>query len=185
MLSQRAKHPAENIQSVHGSLFDVKCTNIQCTYVENDNFTDPLVPALELTGKCDISDVKYPLKEIPRENLPRCPQCRSLLRPAVVWFGEPIPMSATNRIHKWLDRGKIDLMLVVGTSAKVWPAANYIHAARVAGARIAVFNVDEPEMDEPITRLREQDWFFKGDAGAVIPDLLKEVVGVTPQLKKA
>lgn len=180
MLSQRAKHPAQNIQLVHGSLFDIKCTNPQCTYVDSDNYTDPLVPALELTEEHDISDVKVPLKDIPTADLPQCPQCQSLLRPAVVWFGEPIPLHATNRIHKWLDVGKVDLMLVVGTSAQVWPAANYIHAAR-----IATFNVDEPEMDEPITRLREQDWFFRGDAGAVIPDVLKEVVGVVPELKMA
>ena len=185
VLSQRANHPAENIQLVHGSLFDIKCTNLQCSYVESDNYKDPLVPALELTDEHDISDVKFPLKDIPRKDLPQCPQCQSLLRPAVVWFGEPIPLHATDRIHKWLDAGKVDLMLVVGTSAKVWPAANYIHAARVAGARIATFNVDEPEMDEPITRMREQDWFFRGDAAAVIPDVLKEVVGVVPELKMA
>ena len=185
MLSQRAKHPAENIQSIHGSLFDVKCTNTLCSYVEIDNFADPLVPALEVTEEHDISDVKYPLKDIPREDLLHCPQCQSLLRPAVVWFGEPIPMPAIDRIHKWLDGGKVDLMLVVGTSAQVWPAANYIHAARVAGARIAVFNLDQPEMEEPITRLRDGDWFFQGDAGAVIPEVLKEVVGVIPELKNA
>ena len=185
MLSQRAKHSAENIQPIHGSLFDIKCTNSLCTHVEIENFTDPLVPDLELTGEHDISDVKFPLKNIPLENLPRCPQCQSLLRPAVVWFGEPVPMAAIDRIHKWLDGGKVDLMLVVGTSAKVWPAANYIHAARVAGARIAVFNNDEPEMDEPNTRLREQDWFFQGDAGVIIPDVLKEVIGVVPELEKA
>ena len=167
---------------MHGSLFDVKCTNPQCTYVEVDNKTNPLVPAFELTEEHDISDAKFPLKEIPLDDLPRCPQCQSLLRPAVVWFGESLPMPAIDRIHDWLDGGKIDLMLVVGTSAKVFPAAGYIHAARVAGARIAVFNVDEPEdeNEEPLTRLREQDWYFKGDAGATIPDVLKEVVGVVP-----
>lgn len=180
MLSQRAKHPAENIQPIHGSLFDLKCTDPLCTYVHLDNIIDPLVPDLEFDEEHDISDVKVPLKDIPLEKLPRCPRCQSLLRPAVVWFGEPIPRHAVDRIHKWLDGGKVDLMLVVGTSAKVWPAANYIHAARVAGARVAIFDIDEPEMDEPITRLREQDWFFKGDAGAVIPDVLKEVVGVVP-----
>ena len=144
--------------------------------------TNPLVPAFELTEEHDISDAKFPLKQIPLDELPHCPQCQSLLRPAVVWFGESLPMPAIDRIHDWLDGGKIDLMLVVGTSAKVFPAAGYIHAARVAGARIAVFNVDEPEEEDesPHTRLREQDWFFKGDAGAVIPDVLKEVVGVVP-----
>ena len=93
-------------------------------------------------------------------------------------------MPAIDRIHSWLDGGKIDLMLVVGTSAQVFPAAAYIHAARVAGARIAVFNVEKPEMEEEVTRLREQDWWFGGDAAEVLPDLLKEVVGVVPGQKR-
>ena len=157
-LSQRANHPLANLQLVHGSLFDVKCINLQCAYVENDNFTDPIVPALELVEEHDISSVRFPLKDISVDELPHCPKCQSLLRPGVVWFGESLPMSAIDRIHKWLDAGKVDLMLVVGTSATVWPAANYIHAARVAGARVAVFNIEKPEMEEPVTRLREQDW---------------------------
>lgn len=76
-------------------------------------------------------------------------------------------------------------MLVVGMSAIVWPAALYIHNARMAGARIAVFNTDEPDLDvyDESQKLREQDWFFKGDAGAVIPDVLKEVVGLIPEMK--
>lgn len=165
----------------------MKCTNSQCTYVEIDNITNPLVPAFEMNEEHDISDAKFPLKEIPLDDLPHCPQCQSLLRPAVVWFGESLPMPAIDRIHDWLDGGKIDLMLVVGTSAKVFPAASYVHAARVAGARIAVFNVDEPEQEDEgcVTRLREQDWYFKGDAGAVIPDVLKEVIGDVPELDMA
>lgn len=78
-------------------------------------------------------------------------------------------------------------MLVVGTSAVVYPAAAYIHTARVQGARIAVVNTDEPddEMQEnPITRLREgQDWYPRGSAADILPELLKEVTGdlIIPQ----
>ena len=163
---------------MHGSLFDVKCANSDCNFFETGNFTDPIVPALELTEQHNISDVRFPLKEIPKDNLPHCPKCPSLLRPAVVWFGEPLQRPAIDRIHHWLDGGKVDLMMVIGTSAIVWPAANYIHAARIAGARIAVFNTEKPEMDDdPVTGLREQDWFFQGDAAATIPDTLKEIVG--------
>lgn len=177
-LSQRAKHPSENIQLVHGSLFDVKCTKSECTYFEADNFADPIVPALELAANHNVSDAEFPLRDIPTDDLPHCPQCNSILRPAVVWFGEPLPRPAIDRIHHWLDGGKVDLMLVVGTTATVWPAANYIHAARIAGARIAVFNIEKPDEEEdPVTGLREQDWFFEGDAAAMIPDLFKEVIG--------
>lgn len=71
-------------------------------------------------------------------------------------------------------------MLVVGTSAVVYPAAAYIHAVRVQGARIAVFNVEPPsehDQSDPVTKLRDRDWFFQGDAAKILPELLKETIG--------
>ena len=86
-------------------------------------------------------------------------------------------MDGINRIHDWLDKGKINLMLVVGTSAIVWPAASYIHAARIAGARVAVLDMEEPGGSSGTEELRDEDWFFRGSAADTVPDLLKEVVG--------
>ncbi|KAL8715715.1 MAG: hypothetical protein Q9220_000382 [cf. Caloplaca sp. 1 TL-2023] len=131
------------------------------------------------------SDIRNSAAAIPAQTLPQCPQCFSLLRPAVVWFGEQIPSTARSRIHQWLDLGPVDLMLVVGTSATVWPAVFYIHSARLSGARVAVFNTEEPdvEVDDPSLRLTEKDWFFKGDAAATLPDLFKEVVGRISEIK--
>lgn len=182
-LSERAGHPGSNLQTVHGSLFNIRCTSSQCAYHSTADFTDPVVTALEIPADHDISSIKIPLKPIARSDLPHCPQCQSLLRPGVVWFGESLPMHAINRIHDWLDGGKVDLMLVIGTSATVWPAANYIHAARLAGAKIAVFNMEESDIDYGLNGMKE-DWFFKGDAGALVPELLKEVVGVITEKTK-
>ncbi|KAH7039511.1 DHS-like NAD/FAD-binding domain-containing protein [Macrophomina phaseolina] len=179
-LCQRANHPAENLQPVHGSLFDIKCSNSQCSYVEKDNFTDPIVPALQLPDDVDVSDARIPLKHIVKEDLPHCPLCASLLRPDIVWFGESLDRSCVDRIHSWMDDGKIDLMLVVGTTAQVYPAAGYIHAARVEGARIAVFNMEDSEEECATSNLKEGDWFFKGDASKIVPEVLKEVIGVMP-----
>ena len=69
-------------------------------------------------------------------------------------------------------------MLVIGTSATVWPAANYIHAARLAGAKTAVINMEESDVDYGLNGMKEEDWFFKGDAGSLVPELMKEVVGI-------
>ncbi|KAF9638360.1 NAD-dependent histone deacetylase silent information regulator Sir2 [Lasiodiplodia theobromae] len=179
-LSQRANHPAENIQLVHGSLFDVKCTNEACSYVKRDDMQDPIVPALQLPDDVDISDPKIPLKEIAVEDLPHCPQCSSLLRPDIVWFGEPLARSSIDRIHDWMDKGPIDLMLVVGTTAVVYPAAGYIHGARYQGARVAVFNMEESEEEGAASNLKDNDWFFRGDASKILPEVLKEVIGVVP-----
>ena len=181
-LSQRAHHPSSSLLSIHGSLFDIKCSNSQCSYTYPDNFTDPIVPSLDLPEDHDLSDARFPITSVPVSSLPHCPLCDSLLRPAVVWFGEPVLWALRERIHSWLDKGPVGLMLVVGTSAVVWPAAIYIHCARLAGARIAFFNTEEPnlEMCGESQKISEKDWFFKGDASAVIPDLLKEVIGPVP-----
>lgn len=183
-LSRRAGHSPASIVPIHGSLFDIKCSNAQCEYVSIDDFTDPVVPAPSLPEDIDISDARFPVAQIPVSSLPHCPKCASLLRPAVVWFGEQTRLPARQHIRRWLDQGPVDLMLVIGTSAAVWPAALYIHSARIAGARIAVFNTDDPDLDvdDESQKLREQDWFFKGNAGAVIPDVMKEVVGSIPKM---
>ncbi|KAJ7096109.1 putative SIR2 family histone deacetylase [Mycena epipterygia] len=186
-LCQRAGHPADNIEALHGSLFSNRCT--ECSYIENNNFADPLVPAFALPANVDPTDARFPLKDIPVEDLPRCPKCTGLFRPNVVWFGESLPDGAEERVDDWMMRGdaeagkgkgKIDLMLVVGTSALVYPAAGYIHAARARGARIAVFNMEEPTEEGPTSHLKKGDWFFKGDAATLLPEMLKEVIGVLP-----
>lgn len=41
----RAKHPKVSIRYLHGSLFEIKCSGLGCDYKE-DNFSDPIVPAL-------------------------------------------------------------------------------------------------------------------------------------------
>ncbi|KAL8950144.1 MAG: hypothetical protein Q9222_003798 [Ikaeria aurantiellina] len=184
-LSQRAHHPSSALVPIHGSLFDDKCSNRGCTFSSADDVTDSTVTPHKLPNDHAVPSASNAVASTATETLPQCSQCTSLLRPAVVWFGEQIPSAARDRIHQWLDIGPLDLMLVVGTSATVWPAVFYIHSARVAGARVAVFNTEEPEseVDDESLRLTDKDWSFKGDAAATLPDLLKEVVGRIPETK--
>lgn len=122
----------------------------------------------------DISDERIPLKPLSLDVLPHCPQCKEgLLRPGVVWFGEPLPEGTLNYLDNWLKEEKVDLMLVIGTSSKVWPAAGYVEIARSKGARIAEVNM-EPS---GIRNMSKRDWFFQGDAGVIVPEILKEVIG--------
>lgn len=76
---------------------------------------------------------------------PRCPECNNALRPGVVWFGEMLPPGALERAED-LSR-QCDLMLVVGTSGAVWPAAGLVHTARQQGAHVAVLNPAPSELD--------------------------------------
>lgn len=67
-------------------------------------------------------------------------------------------------------------MLVVGTSAQVWPAAGYISKARRHGARIAVIN-PEAEEEAELFKMPGADFAFGRDAAECLPQLLEPVIG--------
>ncbi|KAL9067647.1 MAG: hypothetical protein Q9161_006729 [Pseudevernia consocians] len=125
----------------------------------------------------DISDDRVELPELDTKDLPHCPECGSgLLRPGVVWFGEMLPEKVINKIDAFIEEPKkIDLILVIGTSAQVYPAAGYIDEARAKGARVAVINMDKADTGRG--GLDKGDWFFEGDAGVLVPELLKSEIG--------
>ncbi|KAF2130668.1 NAD-dependent deacetylase sirtuin-5 [Dothidotthia symphoricarpi CBS 119687] len=192
-LSPRAQHPAAQLKLLHGSLFDVKCSDFFCTHIERNNYTDPIVPALAIptddsdpttttalaaaARELDISDADVALPEIDHDHLPQCPACkRGLQRPGVVWFGERLPVDVLDEIDAYMAApGKIDLIMVIGTSAKVYPAAGYVDEARSKGAKVAIINMDAN--DVPAGGLYEGDWFFQGDAAQILPQILKSVIG--------
>ncbi|KAF2001974.1 DHS-like NAD/FAD-binding domain-containing protein [Amniculicola lignicola CBS 123094] len=198
-LSPRAQHPAGQLKLLHGSLFDVKCSGFFCDHVERNNYIDPIVPALEIptdesdpttteavqARELDISDHKVPLPEIDLDHLPLCPKCmKGLLRPGVVWFGEMLPRDVMRDISDWIKAAEqIDLIMVIGTSAKVYPAAGYVDAARSKGARVAVINMDRN--DEPASGLYKGDWFFEGDAAQIMPEILRSVIGEITEMPDA
>jgi NAD-dependent deacetylase sirtuin 5 len=179
-LCQSAGIPEEQIAQVHGNLFEMKCSkNVssrenRCDY--SSQATYPINDTLTIPADKDISDASVDLPPISPDQLPRCPICNNLIRPAVVLFGESTPLDIIDRIYKFTSGGAIDLMLVIGTSAVVLPAAMYIPVARNSGARVAYFNLEECE-DEP-GRILSGDWMFKGDAAETVPECLKGIVGV-------
>jgi NAD-dependent deacetylase len=79
-------------------------------------------------------DRSVPLAEIP----PRCPECGGLARPDVVWFGESLPEEAL--MAALTAARRCQLMLVVGTSALVQPAASLPLAALRSGAYVVEIN---------------------------------------------
>ncbi|KAJ5125692.1 hypothetical protein N7448_005010 [Penicillium atrosanguineum] len=191
-LSPRAGHPAEQLKLLHGSLYDLKCTSFYCDYTRSNDFTDPIVPSLDIPKKelfpagsgedssgvaneVDISDVSNPIPDLKPEDLPKCPKCNGLLRPGVVWFGEALPKDTLNYVDEWIESGPIDLMLVIGTSSRVWPAAGYTDIARNHGARVAVINMDPNDVAG--RNSMKGDWFFQGDASVIVPEILESVVG--------
>jgi NAD-dependent SIR2 family protein deacetylase len=101
-----------------------------------------------------------------------------LLRPGVVWFGEALPKDTLKEISEWIEKDKIDLMLVIGTTATVWPAAGYVDEARSKGAKVAVINMDGLDRElGAASDLRDDDFLFQGDAAKLLPEILRPVIG--------
>ena len=101
-----------------------------------------------------------------QEMPPRCRMCGgSHIKPTVVFFGEPMPVVAVERA--FTAARDCDLMLVVGSSLVVYPAAGVPVAAVEAGAPLVIVN-DEPT---PLDELA--DVVIRGRSGEVLPRLLE------------
>ncbi len=131
---------APGVLKLHGSLFSDRCS--RCAHAAPAGPVDAASPA----------------------TLPRCPGCGAVLRPGVVWFGEMLPAGVLEAAGAAAARSEI--CLVVGTAGAVHPAARIVHAARGAGARIAVVDPGATAYDDVA------EWRFTAPAGEVVPDLL-------------
>src|SRR6201996_7264084 len=72
--------------------------------------------------------------------LPSCEGCGKPIRPHIVWFGE-IPLDIEG-IYRELDRATV--LLVIGTSGSVYPAAGFVHIANRRGTRTVYVGPEEP-----------------------------------------
>ncbi|EFY91315.1 SIR2 family histone deacetylase, putative [Metarhizium acridum CQMa 102] len=114
-LSQRANHPPEQLCTLHGSLFDIKCTTEGCGWIQRDNFDDPFCPSLKAASEdpppgesLPLLDPYHRIKHVPEEELPKCPKCQTgIQRPGVVWFGEELDENMLDHIDEWITKDKI------------------------------------------------------------------------------
>ena len=94
--------------------------------------------------------------------LPRC-HCGALLRPDVVWFGEGLDPAHIEAAIAAVSTA--DLLLVVGTSSVVYPAAALPGTARQAGAHVVEINPEETPLSAGM------DVVLRGPAGILLPEL--------------
>ncbi len=132
---------SRNIIELHGNIWQIRCT--KCGNVE-ENY-----------------DV--PIREIP----PNCKKCRALGRPNVVWFGEMIPMAAIDKTLVAIEQCQI--MLIVGTSGVVEPAASMGLLAKQTGKTVIEVNL------EPTVNSHLYDMNINGKSGEILPLLFKSV----------
>lgn len=100
---------------------------------------------------------------------PLCHRCNNLMKPDVVMFGEDIPPYALYESSALAQ--KCDVMIVVGTSAQVYPAAELPHTAKANGAYIIESNTERTHFTDTVT-----DAFLEGPAGETLPHLTQCVL---------
>ena len=99
---------------------------------------------------------------------PRCLACGGmLLKPTVVLFGEPMPVEATRTAYELAEQA--DVMLVVGTSLVVYPAAEIPLVAVRSGAPMIVVNAEPTPFD------RFAEVVVHGRSGEVLPEIVSLV----------
>jgi NAD-dependent deacetylase len=108
----------------------------------------------------DWPDRRTPLPKLP----PHC-ACGAIARPGVVWFGEPLGEVWAEAEHAVRQAKAV---LVVGTSAVVYPAASLAPIAKSAGARVIEINPDQTPLSEHV------DLSLRGPAGEMLPQLISD-----------
>jgi NAD-dependent deacetylase len=125
------------VQELHGNIWRVRCLKERKIFELRD----------------------APLSEVP----PHC-SCGSLLRPDVVWFGEPLPSTILKMAFE--VAANCDVFFTIGSSGTVEPAASLAWIAKENGAVVVEVN----EEVTPITEIANE--CYLGKAGSVLPELV-------------
>lgn len=120
---------------------------------------------------CQRCGTVLPMDEISLESLPPYCRCGGVFKPAGVFFGEPIPPQALARAYE--EARTCDLMLVIGTSAVVYPAADIPVVAKQAGAQVIEINPEPTDLTGRIS-----DLIIQEKAGVVIPQILAAIEAI-------
>lgn len=128
---------SQRLSEIHGNIWMVRCT--ACGQVTEN-------------------------RDVPIQILPICRDCRNLLRPHIVWFGESLAEEDLQRSYTALQAS--DLCLVIGTSGVVYPAAGFASIAKEAGAFVAEINLDPTPQTDLV------DLSLQGRAKDIVPLLL-------------
>ncbi len=134
---------------LHGSLFAPRCVA--------EAAHPAIFPDTEDGEAADPGDGR-------RMSPPRCARCGALVRPGVVWFGEVLPEAALTTAVE--AAAACDVLLTIGTSAVVYPAAEIPRIAARSGAAVIQVNPAPTPLDE-VCAVN-----LRGTAAEVLPALV-------------
>ena len=137
---------SRDVIHLHGSLHEPRCFDCGRSYSYSSDIPD------EPEGGRRVAP-------------PRCTDCGGLVRPGVVWFGESLPADQWQRAQQLSS--ECDVLLSVGTSSVVYPAAQLPHLAKASGATVVQINPDSTGLDGAL------DFNLSGKAGEVLPELVR------------
>ena len=140
-LHQRAGNT--NIYELHGSGETAKCLDCKAVYSHKT--------------------VELLLKTV---KVPRCSECNGLIKPDVILFNEPLPFGIFLKARGLVEEA--DLLIIIGSSLNVYPAASLPLIAQRTGAKIIVVDVESTYLEN------YADVFLKGKAGTILPKLIKD-----------
>ncbi len=144
-LHQKAGNDPGRVYELHGTMSHARCLGCQRRYA-----------VAELLDRIRLD-----------EGAPLCPECDGILKPDVIFFGEQLPAEALR--HAVDHSRRCDLLIVVGSSLVVYPAAYMPVYAKEAGAAVAIVNLTVTDFD------LQADVVIHGKAGEVMPLILEAV----------
>lgn len=122
---------------------------------------------------CLSCNSRYPIFEIDLDRMPpACPHCDGILKPDVIFFGEPIPEPAGTLSFE--ETRRADCFILIGTTGTVAPANLIPSAAKANGAAIIEINPMPSEYTSRVT-----DIFLKARATEAMTRLMEKLAGIT------
>ena len=124
-LHHKAGNSAEKIIEIHGNNAFAVCLNCRRIYPREE--------------------IQKLLEENDRIEVPHCRECKGLLKDATISFGQPMPEEETTEAKRRAQA--CDLMLILGSSLVVYPAAYLPEYAHQAGAKLIIINMTATPLD--------------------------------------
>src|SRR5256884_952445 len=116
-LHERAGLAKAEMVQIHGDIFKTRCSRCHWRAELCDAHTRDDRDKSGLAG-ARPSIIEFSEQDGGPENgVPRCTKCDALMRPGVVWFGEPLPLHETERVESYLQRDSCGVVIVAGNTA--------------------------------------------------------------------
>jgi NAD-dependent deacetylase len=144
-LHERAGLAKAEMVQIHGDIFVTRCS--RCGFEQEQE------------------------QEQEQNGVPGCTRCNALMRPGVVWFGEPLSERETERVENYLQRDSCGVVIVVGTTATFGYIIDWALRASHRGGELIEVNPEETPLSRFATRL------VREPAAIALPRIVDQLTG--------